>query len=64
MLVSDFSDVTNFEQAKEIFYDWTVQIQEKPELWHRGWNIELVRRTIQLWADKYGARILNIFGKV
>jgi hypothetical protein len=62
VLVSNLSNVTNSEQAKHIFLDWSNDIVENPELWVRGWNIEKARVTIQLWADRYGSGILKIFG--
>jgi hypothetical protein len=62
VLVSDLSNVTNSAQAKRIFSDWSQDIVENPALWERGWNVEKMRVTIRLWADKYGSDILKAFG--
>jgi hypothetical protein len=62
VLVSNLSNVTSFEQAKEIFLQWSHNIVENPELWEEGWNKEKLRAIIRLWADKYGPKILKIFG--
>jgi outer membrane protein OmpA-like peptidoglycan-associated protein len=62
VLVSDLSDVTNSEQAKQIFFDWFSKIQENPELWRPGWDIAKLKVTIRLWADKYGEKLLRVVG--
>ena len=62
MLVSNLSDVTTTEQAREIFDRWSTDIQENPELWVKGWNSEKLKMVIRLWADKYGPKFLEIFG--
>jgi hypothetical protein len=62
VLTSDFSDVTTLQQAKDLFSDWSANIQENPELWKEGWNLEKVKIVIRLWADKYGMQFLNLFG--
>jgi hypothetical protein len=60
VLVSDMSDVINNEQAKQIFTRWALDIQENPELWNSGWDQERVNLVIRLWADKWGAKILQL----
>lgn len=62
VLVSNLSDVTTLQQAKEIFRRWRRDILDKPSLWRRGWNLRTVRLDIQLWSDEYGTEILKIFG--
>jgi hypothetical protein len=62
VLVSDFSNVTNFDQAKQRFRDWSTEIEKNPDLWKKGWNTERLRVVIQLWTDKYGPQILKLFG--
>jgi outer membrane protein OmpA-like peptidoglycan-associated protein len=62
VLVSDLSDVTTSEQAKQIFFDWFSKIQQNPELWRRGWDIAKLKVQIRLWADKYGEKLLNVVG--
>jgi hypothetical protein len=62
VLVWDLSDVTNAEQATRMFADWAVEIEQNPALWDQGWNLEKLRTRIRLWADKYGADVLQILG--
>jgi hypothetical protein len=62
VLVSNLSNVTNSEQAKRMFLDWSHDIVENSSLWDKGWNMEKTRATIRLWADRYGSGILKIFG--
>jgi hypothetical protein len=61
VLVSDLSKVTTWEQAQEIFLRWSHDIQDNPELWSNGWNIEKFRMTARLWVDKVGS-VLTLFG--
>ena len=62
VLVSDMSDVTNNNQAKEIFVQWSRDIQDNPELWENGWNEQKLKLMVRLWADKWGAKILKAIG--
>jgi hypothetical protein len=62
VLVSDLSDVTTAEQAREIFRRWSIDIQLNPELWSNGWNRDKLKTVIRLWADKYGTKLLELFG--
>jgi chemotaxis protein MotB len=62
VLVSDLSDITTYAQAKQVFVQWASDIVENPELWRKGWNTEKLKFVIRLWADKYGPRILKLFG--
>ena len=48
VLVSNLSDVTTTEQAREIFDRWSTDIQENPELWVKGWNSEKIKMVIRL----------------
>jgi hypothetical protein len=61
VLVADMSDVINNEQSKQIFAQWALDIQNDPSLWDPTWNMEKLRLRIQLWADKWGTRILNTY---
>jgi hypothetical protein len=61
VLVADMSDVIVNEQAKQIFAQWALDIQNDPSLWDPTWNLEKLRLRAQLWADKWGTRILNIY---
>lgn len=58
VLRADMSSVTTHDQAKRIFRRWVSDIEENPELWNRGWNIERVRTVLRIWADDMGERIL------
>ena len=59
VLSADLSDVTTPGQARDLFFQWSKDIQEKPELWEHGWSVEEIRVTIRLWADKYGSAVLK-----
>jgi chemotaxis protein MotB len=62
VLISNLSDISTYAQAKQVFFQWSTDIVENPELWRKGWNIEKLKFVIRLWADKYGPRILKLFG--
>ncbi|MEX2644398.1 MAG: PRC-barrel domain-containing protein [Acetobacterales bacterium] len=62
VLRADLSDVTTARQALDIFRDWRREIEQKPELWRGGWSMQTLRLTLRLWADKYGPRLLWLFG--
>lgn len=51
VLVSDLSSVNSFEQAQLEFRRWREDIQLEPQFWNSGWDIEMLRITIQRWAD-------------
>ena len=62
VLVSNLSNVTTFRQAQEIFLKWSREIEQNPQLWRDGWNLEKLRTEIRLWVDQYGPQILALFG--
>jgi hypothetical protein len=62
VLVSNLSEVTTSEQAKAFFEKWRHDIEEDPELWKEGWNLEKLRTVLRLWADKYGEQLLQLVG--
>jgi hypothetical protein len=62
VLVGDLSEVTTYEQAQEILRTWSSDIERDPQLWQDGWNVQLLRTKIRLWVDKYGPRMLALFG--
>jgi hypothetical protein len=62
VLVSDLSHITTYEQAKQILQLWSRDIEQDPQLWSNGWDIERLRVQIRLWVDKYGPRVLTMFG--
>jgi hypothetical protein len=61
-LVSDLSNITTYEQARERLGAWSRDIERDPTLWIKGWNREGLRIAIRDWVDKYGARSLAVFG--
>ena len=63
-LLVDLSDVTTVSQATTIFQDWRTQIESNPDIWVyvSGWDLELLRDTLRLWADRYGTGILELIG--
>ena len=64
VLVSNLSDVTTYDQTRDMVQEWVLDIQQNPELWRGadGWNVEMVRAKIRLWVDKYGPKALALFG--
>lgn len=63
VLVMDLSNVTSYSEAQRLFLDWRRQIVEKPKLWRDGWDIEKIRIKILLFADRYGSKIMRLFGE-
>jgi hypothetical protein len=62
VLVSDLSGLENAEQAEEIFRLWSTKIQQDPELWSNGWSIEKFKLAARFFLDKYGPKLLQLFG--
>jgi hypothetical protein len=62
VLVSNLSDATTYDNAQSMLLQWTRDIQQDSSLWEKGWNVEKLRVRIRLWADKYGPKILSLFG--
>ena len=62
VLVSDLSDITTYEQSQAVFRQWIKDIEQDPDLWKSGWNIEKLRVKIRLWSDMYGPKLLAVFG--
>ena len=62
VLVWDMTNVTNATQATDMFSDWAIEIERSPELWADGWNLEKLRSTLRLLADKYGAGVIALIG--
>lgn len=61
VLTLNLSYVTTYRQASEMMQRWSREIEQNPELWSNGWNLERMRTAIQLWADAYGPQILTLF---
>jgi len=62
VLVSNLSNVTTFEQARQVFLRCSHDIVENPEIWENGWNNEKLKAMIRFWADRYGPKTLKVFG--
>ena len=61
-LVADLSNSTSPEQIAADIRTWVDLIQQEPELWRRGWNIEAFRIAGQRWIDRRAAGILKLIG--
>jgi hypothetical protein len=61
VLVSNLSNVVNIEDAKTVFTRWAVEIQENPDLWNKGWDVDKLAVLVRFWADRYGSDILKYF---
>ena len=62
VLISNLSDVTTLEQAKDLSFSWSSDIQGNPDIWKKGWDIGKLKLVIRLWADKYGTQFLKLVG--
>lgn len=60
VLVADMSDVINIVQAKQVFAQWALDIED-PKLWEPTWNEEKLKLRIRLWVDKWGSKILTFY---
>ena len=61
VLVSDLSNVTTPLQATRRFVAWREDIQENPELWRNGWNLDIAPLIIAEWADEWGSSVVLLF---
>ncbi|WP_292055458.1 hypothetical protein [Martelella sp.] len=62
VLVADLSNSTTIEQIEADFRAWITDIQDRPELWRRGWNLEAVQIAMQRWIDRRAVGILQLLG--
>ncbi len=62
VLLADLSRVTTVEEAQNQFLEWKRRIEQDPQLWSNGWNLERLRTAIRQWADKFGPGVLSVFG--
>ena len=60
VLVLDLSNVTTSDGAVAIFQDWADKIEKNPQLWKGGWDLNSLRLSLRLWADRWGAGVLAI----
>ena len=60
VLIFDLSDVDDADSAARMLLLWREEIQMRPELWVDGWNIQRLRSSIAVWADRYGEKIFKI----
>ena len=64
VLVTDLSHVNTITLATNMFLNWAEDIQQNPDLWRNGWDLERVRTTVQAWADRYGPGILSFLSAI
>ena len=57
VLVVDLSNARTSAELLERFKFWRDQIEQKPELWRRGWDKPGVLALIRNWADRWGTMI-------
>jgi hypothetical protein len=62
VLGADMSDVTTAGHAQEFLKEWSHDIEQDPLVWRKGWNRGRTSLKIRLWVDKYGPKILTLFG--
>jgi hypothetical protein len=62
VLVANLSNVTTSAEAQDRLRSWKLDILDNPDIWKPRWNLERVRITIGKWADRFGLRVLTIFG--
>jgi hypothetical protein len=60
VLMSDLSGLTKYADIRNVFFQWTNDIEKNPELWKMGWDVETVRQLIRRWADRWGPAILSL----
>ncbi len=60
VLVLDLSNVTTNDGAVAVFQEWSDKIEQNPNLWKGGWNLNSLRITLRLWADRWGKDVLAI----
>ena len=61
VLIVDLSNARTSAELLERFKFWREQIEQKPELWRRGWDKPGVLALIRNWADRWGT-IIFFFG--
>lgn len=62
VLVADLSNSATREQAALDMRTWRRDIEQDPNLWRTGWNVEGVRLLAQRWVDRRGAAIIKLIG--
>lgn len=62
VLVTDLTNSVSEEQITSDIRLWVETIQQNPDLWRRGWNLEGLRLAGQRWIDRRAAGILKILG--
>jgi hypothetical protein len=60
VLVANLSNKTTYDDVRDVFVWWAEKIEQNPELWKEGWNLQKVRVAIREWADKFGPTILSL----
>lgn len=59
VLFADLSFVTTHKEALAVFMLWRQDIESDPLVWNDGFNLELIKTKIRLWADLHGPGYLN-----
>ena len=61
ILYMDLSTVSDLSEAKIRMAMWVKDIEEDPDLWKNGWEIEKVRFVVANWANRLGEKVLFLF---
>lgn len=56
----DFSNVTTYAVALSKMQRWAERIEDNPEVWRRGWNINDLISSTRDWLDENGGPALKI----
>ncbi len=59
-LYYDLSNANTDTEIEEAFRVWRSEVEERPELWSNGWDLDKLRRYIRRVADKYGKEMLSL----
>lgn len=62
VLAADLSNTSTPEQAISDMRTWRRDIEQDPNQWRRGWNIEGIRLLAQRWVDRRGDAIIKLIG--
>jgi len=61
IMAIDLKNVANATQAGQVMLKWISDIEQSPEVWREGWDLEIIRLTVQQWVDKTGILVLSYF---
>jgi len=60
VLIANLSDAKTGAEFLNRFRAWRDEIEQKPELWRRGWSEPDLITLARKWADKWGTMILSV----